>query len=316
MLEPRFVGIDVSKAVLDVASLPDGEVKQFTNDECGIEQLVSWVQEYVPELIVLEATGGLETAVSVALFEAGFALSITNPRKVRDFARATGHLAKTDKLDAVVLADFALKIRPEPTTLPDAHSRHLSALMSRRRQIVSMITAEKNRLGSAHPEVAPRLGIHIAWLEEELKAITKELHNGIRSDPISEAKGKLLGSVPGVGPVLTATLLVELPELGEVNHKQIAALVGVAPLNRDSGQHRGKRFCWGGRARVRTTLYMAALSASRTNPTIRPFYQRLIDAGKPPKVALTACMRKLLIILNAMMRDMAPWQPASDMLPA
>lgn len=316
MLEPRFIGIDVSKSQLDAASLPDGEAKEFTNDERGIEQLVSWAQERIPELIVLEATGGLETAVSVALFEAGCALSITNPRQVRDFAKATGHLAKTDKIDAIVLADFAMKIHPEPTTLPDAHSRRMSALMTRRRQIVSMISAEKTRLASAHPEVSPRLKIHIAWLKEERDEIDKELHDQIRRDPVSDAKAKLLCSVPGVGPVLTATLLVDLPELGQVDRKQVAALVGVAPLNRDSGKHRGKRFCWGGRARVRKTLYMAALSASRSNPTIQSFYQRLIAAGKPPKVALTACMRKLLIILNAMMRDMTPWQPTSDTLPA
>jgi transposase len=312
----RFVGIDVSKSQLDAASLPDGEITEFSNDERGIEQLVKWVQERTPELIVLEATGGLETAVSVALFEAGCALAITNPRQVRDFARAAGKLAKTDKIDAMVLADFAMRMRPEPKAVPDAQSRRLSALMTRRRQIVTMITAEKNRLPSAHPELAPSIRIHIAWLEEERDGIDKELHDEIRSDPVSVAKGDLLCSVPGVGPVLTATLLIELPELGELDRKQIAALVGVAPLNRDSGQHRGKRFCWGGRARVRTALYMGALSASRSNPMIRPFYERLVAAGKPKKVALTACMRKLLIILNAMIRDMTPWQPTSDLLPA
>jgi transposase len=316
MKEPRFVGIDVSKSQLDVASLPDGEIKEFSNNKRGIEKLVDWVQEEPPELVVLEATGGLEIAVSVALFEAGLSLSITNPRRVRDFAKATGRLAKTDRIDAMVLADFAMKMRPEPTPVPDEHSRRMSALMTRRRQVMSMITAEKNRLCSAHDDVAPSLRAHIAWLEDERDDIDKELCDTIRSNPDSAAKEDILCSVPGVGPVLTATLLVDLPELGDLDRKQVAALVGVAPLNRDSGQHRGKRFCWGGRARVRNTLYMAALSASKHNPIIRPFYERLIAAGKPQKVALTACMRKLLIILNAMMRDMTPWQPRIDPLPA
>jgi transposase len=313
--EPRFVGIDVSKIRLDVAIAPDGQVGEFANDQDGIAQLVKWVASFSPELVVVEATGGMEMAVAVAVYAAGCNVVIENPRKVRDFARATGQLAKTDKIDAVVLADFAMKVRPEPRPLPDEHSRRLSALLSRRRQIVSMIVAEKNRLARAHPDVTPRVMIHIAWLEEELNDIDKELHREIRRNPISQAKGQLLRSVPGVGPVLTNTLLIELPELGSLNRKQVAALVGVAPLNRDSGQHRGKRFCWGGRARVRTVLYMAALSASRYNPTIRRFHQRLIAAGKPQKVALTACMRKLLIILNAMVRDMQPWRATGPTLP-
>jgi len=314
--EPRFVGIDVSKAQLDVAIAPDDQVGEFANDQDGITELVKWVSSFSPELVVVEATGGLETGVVVAVHEAGCNVVIENPRKVRDFARATGQLAKTDKIDAVVLADFAMRVRPEPRPLPDEHSRRLSALLSRRRQLVSMIAAEKNRLARAHSDVAPRISMHIAWLEQERDETDKELHREIRNNPISQEKDKLLRSVPGVGPVLTKTLLIELPELGQLNRKQVAALVGVAPLNRDSGQHRGKRFCWGGRARVRTVLYMAALSAAQYNPTIRRFHQRLIAAGKPQKVALTACMRKLLIILNAMIRDMEPFSATRPTLPA
>lgn len=316
MKEPRFVGIDVSKSQLDVASLPDGEVKEFPNSKRGIEKLVQWVQEDPPELVVLEATGGLEMAVSVALFEAGVCVSIANPRRVRDFAKAARYLAKTDRIDAMVLADFALKMRPEPTAMPDERRRRMSALTTRRRQVMSMITAEKNRLCSAHDDVAPSIKAHIAWLKDQRNAIDKEIHDTIRSDPDTAAKGDILSSVPGVGPVLTATLLVDLPELGQLDRKQVAALVGVAPLNRDSGQHQGKRFCWGGRGKVRPTLYMAALSAATYNPIIRPFYEKLVTAGKPKKVALTACMRKLLIILNAMMRDMKPWEPRINSSPA
>lgn len=311
-----FVGIDVCKSQLDVAVAPDGQVGEFANAREGIAKLIDWLSSLSPELVVVEATGGLETSVAVAVYAAGYNVVIENPRKVRDFARATGRLAKTDKIDAVVLADFAMRVCPEPRALPDEHSRRLSALLSRRRQLVSMIAAEKNRLARAHSDVAPRISVHIAWLEGELDETDKELHGEIRRDPVSHEKGKLLRSVPGVGPVLTQTLLIELPELGQLNRKQVAALVGVAPLNRDSGQHRGKRFCWGGRARVRTVLYMAALSAARYNPTIRQFHQRLIAAGKPPKVALTACMRKLLIILNAMIRDMEPFCATRPTLPA
>jgi len=310
MSQERFVGIDVSKELLDVAAAPDGESHTYTNDEKGIRQLVEQLQPIPPALIVLEATGNLEIPVAVALAAAGFQVAIINPRQARDFAKATGRLAKTDKIDAVALAEFAQKIRPEPRPIPDQQRRRLAAQMSRRRQLIGMLVQEKNRLTSAHPDLQADLTEHIGWLQQKLDCLDQELRAELRRSPICREKEQLLRKVPGVGPVLSSTLLIELPELGQVTHKQIAALVGVAPLNRDSGRRRGKRSCWGGRAKVRQVLYMAALSASRHNPTIQPFYARLIAAGKPEKVALTACMRKLLIILNAMMRDMQPWQSA------
>ncbi|HUW09073.1 MAG TPA: IS110 family transposase [Anaerolineae bacterium] len=310
MDQERFVGIDVSKELLDVAVAPDGESQEYGNDENGIRQLVEHLQALAPALIVLEATGNLEIPAAAALTAAGLQVAIINPRQARDFAKATGRLAKTDKIDAAALAEFAQKVRPEPRPLPDQQRQRLNALMSRRRQLIGMLTQEKNRLASAHPNLHADLREHIAWLQQKLDDLDRDLHAELRQSPICREKEQLLRKVPGVGPVLTSTLLIELPELGQVNHRQIAALVGVAPLNRDSGRRRGKRSCWGGRAKVRRVLYMAALSASRHNPTIKSFYTHLIAAGKPEKVALTACMRKLLIILNAMMRDMQPWQPA------
>ena len=310
MSQERFVGIDVSKELLDVAAAPDGESQTYTNDEKGIRQLVEQLQPIPPALIVLEATGNLEIPAAAALAAAGFQVAIINPRQARDFAKATGRLAKTDKIDAAALAEFAQKIRPEPRPIPNQQRRRLAAQMSRRRQLIGMLVQEKNRLTSAHPDLQADLREHIGWLQQKLDCLDQELRAELRRSPICREKEQLLRKVPGVGPVLSSTLLIELPELGQVTHKQIAALVGVAPLNRDSGRRRGKRSCWGGRAKVRQVLYMAALSASRHNPTIRPFYARLIAAGKPEKVALTACMRKLLIILNAMMRDMQPWQSA------
>ena len=310
MHRERFVGIDVSKESLDVAIAPDGESQEYSNDEKGIRQLVEELQALAPALIVLEATGNLELPAAAALTTAGLEVAIINPRQARDFAKATGRLAKTDKIDAGALAEFAQKVQPEVRPIPDQQRQRLRALMSRRRQLIGMLVQEKNRLTSAHPEVREDLSEHIAWLQQKLDDLDQELHAELRRSPICRKKEQLLRKVPGVGPVLTSTLLIELPELGQVGHKQIAALVGVAPLNRDSGRRRGKRSCWGGRAKVRRVLYMAALSASRHNPTISTFYARLIAAGKPEKVALTACMRKLLIILNAMVRDMQPWQPA------
>ena len=310
MHRERFVGIDVSKESLDVAIAPDGESQEYSNDEKGIRQLVEELQALAPALIVLEATGNLELPAAAALTAAGLQVAIINPRQARDFAKATGRLAKTDKIDAIALAEFAQKVQPEVRPIPDQQRQRLRALMSRRRQLIGMLVQEKNRLTSAHPEVWEDLREHIAWLQQKLDDLDRDLHAELRRSPICRKKEQLLRKVPGVGPVLTSTLLIELPELGQVGHKQIAALVGVAPLNRDSGRRRGKRSCWGGRAKVRRVLYMAALSASRHNPTISTFYARLIAAGKPEKVALTACMRKLLIILNAMVRDMQPWQPA------
>ena len=309
MGQEQFVGIDVSKDQLDVAVAPQGDVYSVTNDEGGIEQLVGQVTALSPTLVVLEATGGLEYPAAAALAADGVAVRVINPRQSREFAKATGRLAKTDKIDASLLAEFAQKMRPDPRPVPDEQRQRLSALVSRRRQLVSMLAKESTRRSSAHRDIKPRLEGHIAWLKEELDALDRDLQREIRDSPAYREKAQLLRAVPGVGPVSVATLLIEMPELGQLNDKQIAALAGVAPLNRDSGRYRGKRFCWGGRARVRRVLYMAALSASRYNPTIRSFYQRLIAAGKLHKVALTACMRKLLVILNAMIRDMKPWDP-------
>lgn len=310
MDQERFVGIDVSKDLLDVAVAPDGQAQEYGNDEEGIRQLVEDLQARAPALIVLEATGNLELPVAAALTAASLQVAIINPRQARDFAKAMGRLAKTDKIDAAALAEFAQRVEPPARPIPSQQRQRLNALMSRRRQLIGMLVQEKNRLTSAHPDVRADLREHIEWLQQRLDDLDKDLRAELRRSSICRDKEKLLRKVPGVGPILTSTLLIELPELGQVDHRQIAALVGVAPLNRDSGRWRGKRSCWGGRAKVRRVLYMAALSAAQHNPVIRQFYLRLLAAGKPEKVALTACMRKLLIILNAMIRDMRPWQPA------
>jgi transposase len=261
-----------------------------------------------PTLVVLEATGGLEIPLTGVLAAAGVPVVVVNPRQVRDFAKATGQLAKTDALDAQTLAHFAEVIRPELRPLPDEQTQALAAILARRRQLVEMLTAEKNRLGSARTPVRTSLRTHIAWLERELNHRDRDLAHAIRESPVWREKDALLQSTPGVGPVVTTTLLANLPELGTLTGKQIAALVGVAPLNRDSGSWRGKRTVWGGRAQIRAVLYMAAIVAARFNPVIRAFYQRLCAAGKAKKVALTACMRKLLIILNAMLKHRTPWR--------
>ncbi|MFQ5874217.1 MAG: IS110 family transposase [Dehalococcoidia bacterium] len=305
--EGTFVGIDVSKACLDVAMRPSGQMWSFPNEEKGISQLVARLRRLSPTLVVSEATGGRELPLVGALGAASLPVAVVNPRQVRDFARATGVLAKTDTLDARVLALFAERVRPEPRSLPDAQAQRLRALLVRRRQVVDMLTAEKNRLSTVLPSVRPRVEAHIHWLEKELGALDKDLGQTLRNSPLWREKEDLLRGVPGVGPVLSSTLLAELPELGALNRRQIAALVGVAPLNRDSGTFRGKRTVWGGRRRVRTVLYMATLVATRSNPIIRTFYQRLCAAGKPKKVALTACMRKLLTILNAVVKHRRPW---------
>jgi transposase len=263
-------------------------------------------------LVVLEATGGLEIPLTGVLAAAGVPVAVVNPRQVRDFAKAAGKLAKTDALDAQVLAHFAEVMRPEPRPLPDAQTQTLAAILARRRQLVEMLTAEKNRLGSARPPVRKSLRTHIAWLERELAHTDSDLAHAIRESPVWREKDELLRSTPGVGPVLTTTLLADLPELGALTSKQITALVGVAPLNHDSGTWRGKRAVWGGRAQVRAVLYMGALVAARFNPVIRAFYQRLCAAGKAKKVALTACMRKLLTILNAMMKHRTAWRQVPE----
>jgi len=304
-----FVGIDVAKATLDVAARPSGEHWSAPNDEAGIRALVARLQPLAPALIVLEATGGFETATVAAVAAAGLAVVVANPRQVRDFARATGQLAKTDALDAQVLALFAERVRPEPRPLPDAAVQALDAFLTRRRQLLEMLTAEKNRLGFAAAPVRRDITQHIRWLERRLRDVDGDLEQAIHASPVWRAKEDLLRSVPGVGPVVSRTLLGELPELGTLTHKQIAALVGVAPRACDSGTLRGKRMVWGGRAPVRAVLYMGALVATRHNPAIRAFYARLRAAGKPAKVALVACMRKLLTILNAILRTGTPWRP-------
>ena len=303
-----FIGIDVCKARLDVSRYPDGQRWTFSNDELEIATLIDQFKTQAPALVVLEATGGLEIPLSGALCEAGFPVVVVNPRQVRDFAKSTGRLAKTDTIDAAVLAHFASAIRPEVRPLPSAQARELSGLISRRRQMVEMITAEHNRLATSCGRVSREIQAHITWLEKRLKGLNDDLSKLIRSTPIWAEKDNLLQSAPGVGDVLSGSLLANLPELGTLNRKKIAALVGVAPLNRDSGKLRGKRTVWGGRAEVRRVLYMGTLVATRHNPVIKAFYQRLLQAGKPKKVALTACMRKLLTILNAMLKNRTAWQ--------
>jgi transposase len=302
-----FAGIDVSKANLDVAVRPVEVEWRSPNTDAGAKQVAARLKDLRPDLVVLEATGGMEGTAASALAILGVSVVVVNPRQVRDFAKSTGRLAKTDVLDARVLAHFAEAVKPEPRPLPDEQARQLSALLSRRRQISEMLTAERNRLHSADRTVRRRLKVHIRWLERELSDINDDLDGAIKESPLWRVKDDILKSVPGIGTVVSFTLLSELPELGQLNRKEIAALAGVAPLNRDSGTLAGRRTVWGGRTRVRAALYMAALVASRYNPVIRDFYLRLCTAGKPKKVALTACMRKLLLILNSMIRHKEKW---------
>lgn len=302
-----FVGVDVAKDALDIAVRPSDERWSVTNDEAGVAALVTRLRPLGPALVVCEATGGFEHAVIAALAAAGLPIVVANPRQVRDFARATGQLAKTDQLDAGILALFAERVRPTPRPLPDDAAQLLDAVLTRRRQLLEMLTAEKNRLGFAPKPLHRGIQAHIRWLERQLDDVTKELAALIEASPVWRAKDNLLQSVPGVGPIVSSTLLGELPELGTLSHKQIAALAGVAPLARDSGTLRGKRMIWGGRASVRTALFMAALCGRRWNPALKVFYARLIAAGKPKKVALIACARKLLTILNAMVRNNTHW---------
>ncbi len=304
-----YVGIDVSKATLDVAILPLGRHFVVSNDEAGIDEILGSFEDPQPTLVVLEASGGYERPVATAIAACGIAVAVVNPRQARDFAKATGKLAKTDKIDALVLARFAEAVRPEPRALPEVEAREFSAILARRRQIIQMMSAEKNRLGAATSKaVARRIEAHIHWLEKELGRTDRDLDEAIEGSPAFKENEALLRSVPGVGPVLCRTLLAELPELGSLPPRELSALVGVAPLNRDSGTMRGRRAVWGGRARVREALYMGTLVATRYNPHIKEFYERLVAAGKPKKVALVACMRKLLSILNALLRDRTPWR--------
>jgi transposase len=310
-----FVGIDVSKQQLDIAVRPTARLWTVGNDEAGVSALIAELRQLAPTLIVLEATGGLELPLAGALATAALPVAIVNPRQVRDFARSTGVLAKTDRLDAQLLARFADVVRPEPRPLPDAQAQELSALVLRRRQLIDMLTAEKNRLSTASRRIRPQIQAHIEWLHRQLAQFDDELRELVRNSPLWREKEDVLRSAPGVGPVLATTLLAGLPELGTLTRQQIAALVGVAPLNRDSGTLRGRRTVWGGRAPIRAVLYMATLVATRRNPVIAAFYQRLVAAGKARKVALTACMRKLLTILNAMLKHRTPWAPPAHAAP-
>ena len=306
--EAIYAGIDVSKARMDVAVRPADDGWMVSNDDAGIRQLVSRLKTLKPAMVVLEASGGLELPLVAALAVDELPVVVVNPRQVRDFARATGKLAKTDTLDAMVLAHFGEAVSPAVRPLRDAETQALSSLTTRRHQLVTMLVSEKNRLSTAIT-VAVRSSIeaHIEWLQSELDDLDRDLRQTLRQSPVWREKDNLLRSVPGVGPQVSLTLLAYLPELGTLNRKQIAALVGVAPFNRDSGSLRGHRTVWGGRARVRAVLYVGALVAARYNPVIRNFYQRLLAAGKPKKLALTACMRKLLVILNSMLKHGSAW---------
>jgi len=304
-----YVGIDVSKARLDVAVVPGEQTWSVSNDDDGITALVDKLKRLTPKLVLLEATGGLERRVLARLVGGGLPAMAINPRNVRDFAKSLGKLAKTDRIDAIVLGRFAQAVRPELRPIADEQSQELQTLLTRRRQIVEMITAEKNRLFTTDlPATRRRIKEHIEYLQKELNINDYDLDQSIKQTPIWLEKIDLLESVPGVGRVTASTLVALLPELGALGRKQIAALVGVAPFNRDSGTLRGRRVIWGGRATVRAVLYMAALTSARCNPAIRALYRRLKAAGKPSKVALVACMRKLLTILNAMLRTRAPWR--------
>jgi transposase len=304
-----FVGIDVAKAQLDMALRPTGERWAVANNDAGIAALVARRLALPPALIVLEATGGYQRAVVAALAAARLPVAVVNPRQARDFAKATGQLAKTDALDARALAYFAEAVRPPPRPLPDAHADELRALLARRRQLVTMRTAEQNRLGSAPARLQTDIQAHLTWLNERLAMRDDDLDTTLRASSVWREREEVLRRVPGIGPVCTRTLLLDLPELGTLSRQRLAALVGVAPLNRDSGTRRGSRTIWGGRAHVRATLYMSTLVAVRYNAVLKVFYERLRAAGKTAKVALAACMRKLLTILNAMVKHHTRWQP-------
>jgi transposase len=306
----KFVGIDVSKSTLDVCIEPSVQALHVAYDEAGIRQVVSRLKELAPTLIVMEATGGLEVRIATELAGKGLPVAVINPRQARDFAKATGQLAKTDQVDAAVLAAFAKAIRPQARPLKDADTRALDDMVGRRRQLIDMRVQETLRLGTAASKPLQKsLKQHIAWLDKRIAAADSDLSKRLRGSDAWRAKDDLLRGIPGVGAVTTLTMLAKCPELGTLNRREIAALTGVAPLANDSGKHRGKRFIWGGRADVRAVLYMAAVSAIRCNDTIKTFAERLKKAGKPPKVVIVACMRKLLIIMNSMLKNNTPWNP-------
>ena len=309
--DERFVGIDVAAAHLDVAVAPGGPAWRVANDPAGHTELVGRLGELAPALVVLEASGGYEAPVAAELQAAGLPVAVVNPRQVRDFGRALGQLAKTDALDAALLARFAQAVRPAARPLPDDAAQELKALVGRRRDLVAMQAAEQQRLRQARAGVRAGIEAHLAWLREQLAELDRQVAAAVAASALWQAQAALLRTAQGVGPGVAATLLAELPELGRLTRQRIAALVGVAPPNRDSGTRRGRRGTWGGRAAVRAALYMATLAAVRFNPAVRAFHARPRAAGKPPKVALTACLRELLTVLNAMVRDGAPWTPTA-----
>jgi transposase len=311
----RFVGIDVSKDHLDLACRPEDTRWRVANDNAGIAQCLVQLRQLKPTLIVLEATGGWQGALVAALAVSKLPFTVMNPRQIRDFAKATGQLAKTDALDAGVIAHFAEAVRPTPRPLPDATTQHIDALLQRRRQLLEMLVAERHRVALAHPAVRASLARHIDDLQQIITETDEEVATIIRTSAAWREQDDLLQSAPGIGPVLSATLQAALPELGVLNQREIAKLVGIAPLNDDSGKRSGARHIRGGRAEVRTVLYMATLTATRCNPVIKAFYQRLLARGKAQKVALTAAMRKLLIILNAMVKTRTPWNARVNHVP-
>lgn len=306
---PSFVGIDVSKAILDVRVRPSGESVSVANAVDGIASLTARLRKIKPELVVLEATGGYERSVVRALDAAGIRVAVVNPRHVRDFAKATGQLAKTDAIDSAVIAHFAEAVRPEPRPVPNEQAQYRDEIQTRRRQLVGLLATERNHLASAPAHMRDAISEHIQLLQGLIKDVDTQLRELIAADEELSAKAKLLQSVKGVGEVTSTMLIVNLPELGKLDRREIAKLVGVGPLSDDSGKRNGKRRCWGGRKDVRTAMYMPTLSAVKSNPVIKPFYDSLVTRGKPHKVAMVACIRKLITILNAMVRNNSPWTP-------
>jgi transposase len=307
--EESFAGIDVCKSTLDVRIEPAGETLQVSNDDEGIKALCSWLSQFDPTLIVMEATGGLETRAASELAARGLCLAVVNPRQVRDFAKASGQLAKTDRIDAQVLCGFGRAIRPAARPLKDTLTQQLDDLVTRRRQLVEMRVQETLRLQRASSVQVKSMKAHIAWLNKCIKQIEIDLGTRLRSSDAWRVKDDLLLSIPGVGEITSRSILSSCPEIGQLNRRQIAKLVGLAPLNNDSGKQRGQRHIWGGRSDARSVMYMATISAKRCNPVIKDFAANLKSAGKPPKVVIVACMRKLLTIMNAMIKTNTPWNP-------
>jgi len=306
--EKKWIGIDVSGAELAAGVYPSGETKMFSYDPEGIYALITFISPFKPELIILEATGGLEAGVAAELYNAGLPVCIVNPRQVRDFAKSLGILAKTDNIDAVVLGRYGEAVKPPVRPMPSEEERAIKELVARRRQLIEMLVQEKNRYSRASKKMGLGIRKHLKWLEGRIKDIDKDLSETVKKSSIWSKKENILKSVPGVGDILSATLIADLPELGTLGKKEIAALVGVAPFNCDSGKMHGRRRVWGGRSNVRRVLYMSVISGLRCNSVIRAFYDKLVAAGKKAKVALTACMRKLLVILNAMVKNNQVWK--------